>query len=102
MTFTPLRDAVQPYRDPDVRSRLLVRALSWVMARFIEGFAFCAVGIHPECIWLTDEHDDQTSAPLAGTTRRPSSPDIASGGTVTTASAASQPAVRAAGRHRDD
>jgi hypothetical protein len=101
MPFTSLRDPVQPSRDPDIRSPVLIRVMSWVMTQFIEGFASCAVGFRPNLMWLTDERSDQASAAFSGTMHRPSAPDISPRETIAAASTASQPA-RAAGRHRDD
>jgi hypothetical protein len=102
MQFTPLRDAVRPRRDPDHGTRFVIRAMSWAMARLIEGFASCAVGMRPELMWLTDEHNDQTSAPFSGTIYQLSSPNTALRQTVTGARRASPTAVRAEGRNRDD
>jgi hypothetical protein len=101
MQFTPLRDAVRPPRDPDRATRFVVRAMSWAMARLIEGFASYAVGMRPE-LWLKDEHSDQTSAPFSGTIYQLSPPNTAPRQTVTGAPMASATAVRAAGRDRDD
>jgi hypothetical protein len=100
MPFTPLRDSVQPSRGPDSGSGIFVRAMSWIMARFIEGFASCAVGMHPDLMWFTDEHNDQSGVPSSGM-RRPSPTDIAPRETITGGSAASQPAAHAA-VYRDD
>jgi hypothetical protein len=100
MPFTPLRDPDRPPRDPDRGTRFVVRAISWVVARLVEGFASCALAMHPELAWLTDEHSDQTSAPFSGTLYAP--PNIASRRTVTGAPMASPTAVRAEGCGGDD
>ena len=77
MPLTPLKDPVTSSRDLDILSRLVVRAMSWVMARLVEGFASCAIGMYPELMWFTNEHSDQTSAPVSGTVYRLSPQDIA-------------------------
>jgi hypothetical protein len=102
MQFTALRDPVRPPRDPDRGTRFVVRAMSWAMARLIEGFASYAVGMSPELMWLKDEDSDQTSAPFSGTKYQLSPPNTASRQTVTGAPMASPTAVRAEGRNRDD
>jgi hypothetical protein len=102
MPFTPLRDPVRPPRDPDGSTRFVVRAMSWVMARLIEGLASCAVGMHPELMGLTDEHSDQTSAPFSRTIYELLPPNIAPCQTDRGAPMASPTAVRAEGRDGDD
>ena len=106
MQLIPLRDPVRPPRDPDRATRFLVRAMSWATARLIEGFASCAVAMHPELMRLTDEHSDQTSAPFSGTIYQTiyqlSPPNSARRQRVTGAPMASPTAVHAQGRNRDD
>jgi hypothetical protein len=102
MLFTPLRDPVRPPRDPDRATRFAVGAMSWVVARLIEGFASCAVAMHPELMWLTDEHSDQTSATFSGTIYELLPPNIGPCRTDTGAPMASPTAVRAEGRNGDD
>ena len=102
MPFTPLRDPVRPPWDPDRSTRFVVRAMSSVMARLIEGLASCAVGMHPELMWLTDEHRDQTSAPFSATVSGLLPPNVAPGQTDAGAPMASPTAVRAEGRNGDD
>ena len=98
MPLTPFRDPGP--RDPDRATRFIVGAISWVVARLVEGFASCAVAMHPELTWLTDEHSDQTSVPVSATRYTP--PNIAFRQTVTGAPMASPSAVRAQGRDGDD
>jgi len=102
MQFTPLRDPARPPREPDRATRFIIRAMSWAMARVIEGFAAYAVGMHPELMWLTDEHSNPTSAPFSRTIYHLSPPNIAPGQTVTGAPMASPTAARAEGCNRDD
>jgi len=102
MPFTPLRDPVRPPWDPDRSTRFVVRAMSSVMARLIEGLASCAVGMHPELMWLTDEHSDQTSAPFSRTIYELLPSNIAPCQTDKGAPMASPTAVRAEGRDGDD
>jgi hypothetical protein len=98
MPLAPLRDPDRPPRDRDRATRFVVRAVSWVVASLVEGFASCAVTMHPELTWLTDEHDDQTRAPFSGTIYA----NVASRQTVTGAPMASPTAVRTEGRDGDD
>jgi hypothetical protein len=77
MQFTPSRDPVRPPRYPDRATRFAARAMSWAMARLIEGFASYAVAMSPELMWLKDEHSDQTSAPFSGTRYQLSPPNTA-------------------------
>ena len=98
--ITLLRDPGRPPRDPDRETRFVVRAMSRVVTRLVEGLAACAVGMHPELMLLTDEHSDQTSAPLSGTIYAP--PNIAPRQTVMGAAMASPTAERAEARDGDD
>jgi hypothetical protein len=104
MQFIPQRDPVQPSRDSDIPSHL-VRAMLWVTALIIEGFASCAVGLHPELMWLADEHgdhNDRTNAPSSAATYRPSPPEVASRKRVARMPTGSPNAVLTAGRDRHD
>jgi hypothetical protein len=96
MPFTPLRDPVTPSRDLDILSCLVVRAMSWVMARLVEGFASCAIGMYPELMWFTNEHSDQTSAPFSGTMYRLSLQDVAPSDLAVGVSTSPAPTLRSA------
>jgi hypothetical protein len=80
MQFTLRSDPLQPSPDSDIPPYLVVRVMSWVTTLIIEGFASCAVGIHPELVWLVDDHSDhsdRTNAPSSPAMYRPSPAAVA-------------------------
>jgi hypothetical protein len=85
MPLPSQQDSLQPSPDSSAPARPVGGTMSLLMKWFIEGFASCAVGFHPNLLWLEGEHrdHDKRSNCRSLVIYRPLPPEITPGENVT-------------------